>query len=146
MVVDKVTKGHESCEMLSWPSFFWHSVIMYKKPAWRHFTKQTLTFQATSARGSAALKPLAQSTKPSWARLDRPIGLCKLSPTAPVLSRAEGSAPGEVAMESQPLLRETALGRALNLPTIGIHVNDRAFHAGLFGGEGQQVAFQRSAG
>ncbi|MBL7183896.1 MAG: response regulator [Anaerolineae bacterium] len=31
-----------------------------------HFTKQTLTFQAASARGSASLKPLAQSTKPRW--------------------------------------------------------------------------------
>ena len=33
-----------------------------------------------------------------------------LSPTAPVLSKVEGLAPGGVAMESQPLLREIALG------------------------------------
>ena len=30
------------------------------------FTKQTLTFKTASARGSAPLKPLAQSTKPRW--------------------------------------------------------------------------------
>jgi hypothetical protein len=58
------------------------------------------------ARGSAPLKPLAQSTKPCWGWIWQAVGLCKLSPMA--------SASGGVATEGQPLLRETALGMTRN--------------------------------
>ncbi len=49
---------------------------------------------AASARGSAALKPLAQLQSPVGAEVVRPIGLCMLSPMA--------SASGGVAIESLP--------------------------------------------
>ena len=67
--------------------------------------------------------------------------------THPPGERGRGRRPtGERGRLCRPKLAaekaEIRSGRALDLLAIGIHVNDGAFDAGLFGGEGHQVAFQ----
>jgi len=62
--------------------------------AWCHFTKQTLTFQAASARGSAPLKPLAQSTKPRWGWMVRLRSPQVWQADRPLYGEPEGFSPG----------------------------------------------------
>ena len=64
------------------------------------FHKTILDFSGGVRQGLRS-SPWLSLRSPVGAGLDRPIGLCKLSPTA--------SAPGGAATESQPLLRETEL-------------------------------------